>query len=213
MFLFRKNRELRGKIELYTRTGAETLDVFARGIQRYMETGLEGLETFVGEAHGREHACDVIRREIERELFEKSLLPELREDICRLIDHLDLLMNQAEDVLRQLVNQCIDLPAELKPGFHDLAGVSHDACRLVLEQALHAFEHDSHAKEYAQQVGELENRGDRIEQDLVRQVFRGPFELAEKLLYRDIITMTGCMADLAEEVADLVLVFRIKREI
>ena len=85
MFDFRKNKIIKARIEEYLVVANETLDIYREGMLHYLEHGIdEHFNTCMKRTHGSESKADDLRREIETALFEKSLLPESREDIIKI---------------------------------------------------------------------------------------------------------------------------------
>jgi predicted phosphate transport protein (TIGR00153 family) len=185
---------------------------FRQGLQHYREHGLEGLDEHVRLAHRSESECDQVRRQVERDLFAKSLLPESREDIMGLLEHIDLVINQAEDVLRQIGLQRLLLPPAFQTAYADLAERSYAAGTALLRQANAALQAEATVRDLGDEVKACESRTDEVEQGHVAALFASALPLAEKLHYRDLVTMTATISDLAEDAANLLTVFSLKRE-
>jgi predicted phosphate transport protein (TIGR00153 family) len=212
MFLFRLNRELRQQLAVYVEKARLVAETFRDGLRHYRQHGLQDLDQFARVSHREESECDRLRRQVERDLFAKSLLPESREDIMGLLEHLDLVINQAEDVLRQIVLQRIELPLPFQDAYAELGERSYEAAAVLLEQAAAALANDPRTRELGDAVKACESRVDQSEQHLVAALFASDLELARKLHYRDLVTMTAEISDLAEDAANLLTVFALKRE-
>ena len=214
MFMSATNRELRGKIGSYLSTARETLVGSADGLRYYVAHGLDAhFETCVGEVHTRENDADALRREIGIDLFAKSLLPDSREDLLLLLERVDLMPNQAEDVLRQLLIQNIRLPAFTHAELLELADLGVQAFDLVAEGIEDALGRRTHVQEITRRIDDAEHVGDQIEQKLVTQLFRSELPTGERILARDIITASGQILDFAQDVGILLTVFAVKRHI
>jgi|GEM_PF-3571530 len=212
MFLFRRNRELREQLGVYVEKARVVLDTFRDGLRHYLAGGLDGLDGYVQASHSGESACDGIRRQVERDLFAKSLLPESREDIMALLEHVDPVLNQAEDVVRQILLQRILLPQAFLAGYGDLGMRCHEAGMTLFDQAAAALRNDPRSRALGDAVKACESRIDQSEQQLVAALFASDLPLAEKLHYRDLVTMTAAIGDLAEDAANLLTVFALKRD-
>lgn len=212
MFLFHRNRELRQQLAIYLDKARLVADTFRDGLRHYRQHGLQELDQFAHVSHREESECDRVRRQVERDLFAKSLLPEAREDVMGLLEHVDLVINQAEDVLRQIVLQRIELPAPFQDDYADLGERCHEAMAVLLEQAAAALANDPRTRDLGDAVKACESRVDQSEQHLVSAVFASDLELARKLHFRDLVTMTAAIGDLAEDAANLLTVFALKRE-
>jgi len=214
MFMSATNRELRGRIVSYLNTARETLAGFADGMRYHVAHGLDAhFEACVSQVHTREHDADTLRREIGIELFAKSLLPDSREDLLLLLERVDLMPNQAEDVLRQLLIQNIRLPAFTHGSLLELADLGVQAFDLVAEGIEDALGRRTHVQEITRRIDAAEHVGDQIEQKLVAQVFRSELATGERILVRDIITTSGQILDFAQDVGIFLTVFAVKRHI
>jgi len=212
MFLFRRNLELRRQLTAYVESAVRVADTFRAGLHHYRQHGLQDLDQFARLSHRDESECDRIRREIERDLFAKSLLPESREDVMALLEHLDLVINQLEDVLRQIVLQRIELPDYVQDAYADLGEGCHQAAIVLLQQATAALGSDPRTRDLGDAVKACESRVDQREQQLVSALFASDLELARKLHFRDLVAMTAAISDLAEDAANLLTVFALKRD-
>lgn len=211
--MLRRNRRLREKLIRYLETGKQTVNCFRDGVRHYCEHGLEGLDAFARTTHHGESQCDRIRRLIEVELFEKSLMPESREDIMMLLEQLDLVINQSEEIIRQIVLERIVLPNDYLEDFGELGATCHRASQLVMDQALSGFEGETDIQTLGDRIDHLESEADQTEQAMVGRLFTSNLELAEKMLYRDLVRATARLGDLAEDAANMITVCRVKREI
>ncbi len=215
MFLYRRNRDLQRELSLYVAEARRVFDIVAAGLAQAAAVD-RGEHADLAEAvrlsHAAESECDRIRRQIERDLFEKSLLPEAREDIMTLLECLDLVVNQAEDVLRQIVLQHLVLPAVFRPAYADLGRHCHETAVSLLDQADAALANDPRCRTLGDAVKAGESRIDHDEQGLIGAIFASDLALAEKLHYRDLVSMTAAIGDLAEDAANLLTVFMLKRE-
>ena len=212
MFLFRRNRELQRQLSVYVEKARLVADAFRDGLRHYRQDGLQDLDQFARASHREESECDCVRRGIERDLFAKSLLPESREDVMALLESMDLVINQAEDVLRQIVLQRIELPVAFQNAYADLGERCYEAAVVLLQQADAALANDPRTRELGDAVKACESRVDQREQQIVSDLFASDLDLARKLHYRDLVTMTAAISDLAEDAAHLLTVFALKRE-
>jgi predicted phosphate transport protein (TIGR00153 family) len=212
MFLFRRNRELRRQLTVYVEKARLVADTFRDGLRHYRQHGLQDLDPFARVSHRDESECDQVRRQVERDLFAKSLLPESREDVMSLLEHMDLVINQLEDVLRQIVLQRIELPAAFQDAYADLGERCYEAAVGLLDQAEAALLNEPRTRELGDAVKACESRVDQCEQQLVAALFASDLELAQKLHFRDLVTLTAASSDLAEDAANLLTVFALKRE-
>ncbi len=209
--MLRRNRIIREKIVRYTSTAKEGLARFDTGISDYCENGEGEVEKWLRSVHKRESECDLLRREIEIDLFKKSLLPETREDLMNLLEALDMIINTAEASMRKIYVEHLKLPEELCQPMTRIAHVSVQAGILAMDMAVNALEDGKRAIELDREIDLLESTVDSIQQETLYNLFDSDMELAGKLMIRDIIEDVAQISDLAEDASSRIMVFLAKR--
>ena len=212
MLFSHRNDELRDKIRCYLSVSGETLESCSTGLRHYLEHGADlHFEAVAAKTHSLEHDADTIRREIEVDLYAHSLLPDSREDILLLIERLDLMPNQAGDVLRQIHIQCLDLPPFARQGLIELAEAGRTALTLLAQGVELVLQGSPGLADILRQVDDAEHTGDQVEQQLVARIFRSDLPTADKILARDIIYSAGSICDFAQDVGFFLSIFAVKR--
>lgn len=209
--MLRRNRELREKVTLYAVTAKRGLQLFEEGMRHLCEQGLPGLQKWVRLVHEKESECDGLSSAVELDLFEKSLLPETREDLMNLLEWLDEVINAAEEALRMIAVQHVVVPNEFCEPLGHISRMSAEAGELAMDMAVNVLDEGSEVRALDEEVDRLESVVDRVEQKLVSDLFDGDLPLAEKLQLRDVITAVAAVSDRAEEVSNRLKVFLAKR--
>ncbi|MFO7821247.1 MAG: DUF47 family protein [Lentisphaeria bacterium] len=214
MFMFKKNKKMLEEFDSYLQTAGELLDDFKAALDYYFENGPDDhVQNLANEIHIKESRCDDIRRHIELEIFEKSLLPESREDIFLLLERLDNLPNQAEDILRTLWTQQQELPQDTHPQVAELAELGVKMFGYIREGVKTVLGRGESIEELLTKVDTAESVGDQIQYKLVAQVFAKDMAVAEKMLCRDAIREIGALCDMADDVALLLNIINVKRRV
>lgn len=214
MFMFRKNQRMLEEFEDYLKTAGEVLADFRAALDYYFENGPDDhMHNLANEIHIKESRCDDIRRHIELEIFEKSLLPESREDIFLLLERLDMLPNQAEDILRKIWTQQQTLPRETHDQLGELASLGVKTLEYIDKGVHIVLGKGEGIDELLEKIDTTESVGDQIQHKLVAQIFRSDLPTAEKLLCRDTIRDVGDLCDLADDVGLLLNIINVKRRI
>ncbi len=214
MFMSRQNRELQAKIERYLAVAGGAFTCLQSGMHHYVKHGLDAhFETLVKEIHTHENDADIIRRQIGVDLFAKSLLPDSREDLMLMLERVDLMPNQAEDVLRQLHLQNIRLPAFMHEPMLELTAIAKQSFDLVREGIKDALAQNGQITEITRRIDDAEEISDQIEQALVAKIFRSELPPADRILARDIVNTTGLICDYAQDVGIFLTIFTVKRQV
>lgn len=214
MFMFRKNQVVYRKIKDYLQVVSDTNRLFGVSMDYYLEQGIDDhFNALAQKTYKRESDADDLRREIEAELYEKSLLPESREDILQIIDKVDWVANKCESILRRLYTQNIRLPRGLNGKVKELIDLSIETTDLMLKAVDDVLTQARQIKILVRKIDSNESIGDQMEMDMVYEIFHGDYDPVDRLMFRDIINLIGDLLDLAETISDNLTIFAIKRQV
>lgn len=214
MFLFKKNKELLAKLETYLKLASNALNVFSDAIDYALKTGLdEHFEVLARKAHQEESNADDIRREIESEMYKKSLLPESREDLLEIIELIDKIPNRVDSILNMLITQNTAIFSPLEKDIRELVRLSLETFNYTVEATLDCFGSMKKIKELSRLVDNNESLGDRLERKIIRRIFEEEMDTGKKLVQKEITLELGAICDLCENVIDRIVICSIKRQV
>ena len=212
--LFGRTRQLEGQIDDFLDKLSESTVMFRLGVRTYLDEGANGeFEQKLMAVNALESDADTLRRNIEKELYTHTLIPDARGDVLGLIETLDHVMNLFEGVLWAISIEKPDIPEEFTPGFKKLTDmVVQAADALVL--AARAFFRTPHAVAgHNHKVIIYEKEADKISTRLKRDIFDSDLDLAHKMHLRNFVEQIDNVADWAEDVADRLAIYAIKRTV
>ena len=209
---FSKRNKVYEIVERYLDKMLEAAELFKKTMEKYFETGLsrefiEMIET----THLSESMADDIRREIELEMYEKSLIPESRGDILGLLEVTDEVMNKAQSVLYQIETENLEIPQELKDDFIKLIHNNISAFEVAVDGFRILFHNLKAVREKVQEVDKRESSSDRMERDLIRKIFAANYDIGKKILLKDLVIEIGNISDTSEAVTDRLNIVAAKR--
>ena len=214
MFMIKRNKRLREKLEEYIITADKTLQVYRGSMEHYLANGNDtAFEVLVRKTHEIESMADDLQQDIEQSLYKKSLLPDSREDLFIIIEKTDRLPNKSESILRQLYTQDVTLPEALKPQIWELVKLGADTFLIIKEAFLDMFDKMKRIRELVRKIDTNESLGDQLEQKLIYDLFRSDINTVDKRMLRDIILEIGRILDISEDIADALTIFAIKRRV
>ncbi len=201
------------RIDEYLDAISEGMIVFQKALQNYLDNNTEAFEERISLVAQYESRADKLRREIENQLYSHSLIPEMRGDVLGLLEHLDNLIDVAKETLTQFSIEVPDIPIELAEDFSNL-GISTVQAGEELVTAVRAFFRElSRVKDHVHKVYFFEKETDRIASNLKMKIFRRDMDLSRKMHLRDVATNVAKISDEAENVADRLAIYTIKRSI
>lgn len=214
MFYLKRNRDLLEKIRNYFNQLSRSMDFFEEAFRHYLKKGAdEHYEVLVRKMHGDESGADDTRRQIELEIYEKSLLPEFQGDVLTIIEKIDRIASKAEAVLYMVQLQKIKLLHPLVKDTEELLAISMETYKYTVEAALSFFGNMEEVRKLAKIVDNNESIGDRLERKMVKIIFEEKMDVGEKILQKDLIVEIGNICDLCENAMDSIVISAVKRKI
>ncbi len=211
-FFFGKKNAVYEKTEKYLNKIRETIEIFRKTMDYYFDNGISmEFKEMIESTHLSESMADDLRREIEVEMYQKSLIPESRGDILGLIEAIDDVLNKAQSVLYQIETESLSIPGELKEDFLKLINNNIAAFEGAIEGFKILFHNLEDVREKVKEVDKRESSSDRMERDLIRRVFSSGYDIGQKILLKDMIIEIGNISDMSEEVTDRLNIVAAKR--
>ncbi|ACS32823.1 TIGR00153 family protein [Thermococcus gammatolerans] len=190
----------------------ETLKAFRALVESYLAGRINEAEKFEREVSELETKADKLRRSIEMMLYEGAFLPANRGDYVRLSELVDQVADAAESAAHTIILAKPRVPGELSGEFLALVDSGIDTYEKLMK-AVKALNTDvDRAMDLAKQVEDAEEKADEIEYNLKKHVFESEeITTYAKIIWNQIITKIGDIADRAEDASDQVLLMSVKR--
>ena len=211
--LFSKTKELEAQIDAFLNAVSEGNLVFKDGVRYYLEQKPEQFDEQLEAVVTLEARADELRREVEVQLYSHSLIPEHRGDVLALLENMDDVIDKAKETLMQFSVENPAIPDELNYDYLDLVAKAVDAAEAVVLAAKAFFRDVAQTHDHLHKVYLFEKDADKISDRLKRHVFDLNFDLSRKIQLRYFANSIDQVADRAEEVADRLRIYAIKRSI
>jgi len=213
ILLFKRTRALVAQIDEFLDTVGQAALLFESGVADYVGGRREQFDTHYRAIEDAEHSADELRRDIEKQLYRHSLIPEARGDVLGLLETTDDVVNQAKHTLGMFL---VERP-RLLPGMdEDWRALGSTAARTAeaVVLATRAFFRDPYTvNDHLHKVYFYEKEGDRQAMALKRKIFDADADLALQLHLRHFVLNVDRVSDAAEEVADRLAIYTIKRTV
>ena len=209
---FGGTRALEDQIDEFFDKVTEAAFVFRKAVRIYLAEGVIGAyDDFLDQEREIESRGDALRRSIESELFARTLIPDLRADVMALLEDTDGIVNMFQANLYRLSIQRPDIPAEFHPGFRDLTKTVIKCVESAVLAARAFFRDMKSVRDHAMRTIVLESEADKLSTRLQRSVFSSDLPLERKMHIRYFIERIDDIANEAEDLADSLQIFTIKR--
>lgn len=212
--LFPKTKSLENKIDDFHDKIIDSAVLFNKAIKVFLSpTGHEEYRTVNRQIKQIEHDADGLRREIENQLYAQNLLPNLQADILELVESLDKINNQIHDVVYKFHVEQPEIPENMQKSVKILCKQVAECCENMGIASRAFFKDLSIVRDYTHKVYLMEQESDITCNDIKKSIFASELPLANKIQLDLLVTEIAQIADIAEDCADKLLIFTIKRDI
>lgn len=213
--IFKKSIELNMKIENFLDIISNSLILFEKEMETYLNDDLETYEATLNRICVLESEADELENEIKVTLYKYMLLPDARADVLSLIKSLDNIIDGIEETTKDFHMQRPKFPKTLH---HDILLLTHNAIQSAeyLLRSVRAFFNEVHlVNAEINKVKFYEHEADILEDKIINNIFNGDIvdDLAEKLQLKIFVNKIADVSDEAENISEKLTIFTIKREI
>jgi len=186
---------------------------FKEGVRYYLTKRFEEFEDKLKVVRELEHEADDIRREIETQLYEHTLIPESRGDVLAILENMDKIINRTKSTLLEFSVEQPAIPKEFNDEYLELTDLVVSSAQAIIMAVRSFFRDISAVRDHINKVIFYEEEADRVAERLKRKVFRTDMKLSEKFHLRYFALHIDSLADDSEDVADRLAIYTIKRSI
>ena len=136
--------------------------VFREGIRAYLEKDMEAFQRHLQKVDSLESNADKLQRSIENEMITHSILPQHRQEVSRLIDELDEIIDSLKSSLNEINIEMPDIPSALNKNFISLTETSVNAAEELIPAARAYFKAPYTVREKLLKVYYFESETDKI---------------------------------------------------
>jgi predicted phosphate transport protein (TIGR00153 family) len=212
--LFSRSKALEVEIEEFLQKLSQSALTYQTAISAYLRDGASAeFERMVQQLGEFESRNDALRRSIEAQLYRQTLIPDSRGDVLGLLETLDKVHGLMESGLYALSIEKPVIPEPFVPHFQDLADAClHSVDYLVLASRAF-FTNIDGVSDHLHKVMYYEKEADKISTVLKRTIFDSDIDLSSKLHLKSFAEYLDDVADGAEDVADRLGIYTIKRAV
>ncbi|MDD3050988.1 MAG: DUF47 family protein [Candidatus Cloacimonetes bacterium] len=211
--LDRQSKQLELEIDQFLDAISESAIIFKKGIRDYMLKRHEDFLLRLQDVSVLEAKADQIRRNVEKDLYRNTLIPENRGDVLGILENTDDIIDQIKKTLIQFSVENPEIPEKFNTSFIELGDVCGDAVDSLIRGVRYFFKDFKEVKNHIPKVKFYEREADRLADSLKRDIFRDSIDLSRKNQLRYFTSYIEKISDYAENVADRLAIYAIKREI
>ena len=212
--LFGETKKLEREIDEFVDILSEVGLVFKNIIPIYLANGSsEQFDDMVEKVREMESKADKITKEVERTLYEETLIPDARSDVLRLLEHLDEVIGMYQGNCYHFSIQKPKFPKEFHDDLIQLSATVVNCVESLCLTVRSFFRNISSVRDNAHKVTFYEKESDIQFSSLARKIFNSDLPLDQKMHLRYFVEKIDRICDQAEDIADEIQIYAIKRSI
>ena len=212
--ILKKRFSIGRKVDDFLDKVSESGILFKHGVNAYLKNNNESFTKKIEDISRVEHMGDVLRRDLEEQLYTQTLIPESRGDVLELFESMDNLLDRFKGAMWQFEIERPVIYPELHEDIQELATCAVEAVEAMVLSARAFFKDISAVADHLHKVSHWETQSDKVSTRIQKQVFNKPdLRLSYRMQLRDFIRHIDKIADRAEDVADKLRIYVIKRSL
>jgi predicted phosphate transport protein (TIGR00153 family) len=212
--VLKRRLEIGKRIDDFLDNVSESGLLFKLGVDSFLKGNFESFGKKLEDITQTEKQGDSLRRSLEEQLYVRTLIPESRGDVLELLENMDALLNRFKGAMWRFEIEYPVIPAELHNDVKELVACVVEAVEAMVRSARAFFKDIAAVADHMHKVSYWEKQSDKVSTQLQRNIFRQEdLRLSHKLQLRDFVIHIDHIADQAEDVADQMSIYVIKRSL
>ncbi|BBO78352.1 TIGR00153 family protein [Desulfosarcina widdelii] len=188
--------------------------LFQLGVEAYLKANQESFAKKIEDISTVEHVGDALRRDLEELLYTQTLIPDSRGDVLELLESMDGLLDRFKGSLWRFDIEQPDIYPELHDDILELASCAVECVESMVRSARAFFKDLTAVADHLHKVSYWESQSDKVSTRLQKLVFnKDDLPLSYRMQLRDFIRHMDKISDRAEDVADKLRIYVIKRSL
>ena len=211
--LFRRTKELESQVDKFFDQLSEAAVIYRLAVRGYLRAGVsEEFNARLEHVCAKEREADSLRRQIEHALYTNLLIPDSRGDVLGLIETADEILSLFKSSLWAFEVETPEIHKDLNAGYRRLTNMVVKSVDELAAGCRVFFRSPHLVSSYNAKVTLYEKEADKISYALKKQIFSSELGLAEKIHLREFVDHIDAIADQAEDVADRLTIYAVKRQ-
>ncbi len=212
--IFKNRIGIEKEIDSFLNLASESGLIFNQGVDAFLSNNLESFNDHLNHIVETEKEADTLRRSIEDLLYRKTLIPESRGDVLELIERMDALLGRFKGVMFRFEIERPNIEPQFHEGLKALVSCVIQAVEAATLSLRAYFKDISQATDHIHKVAFWETEADKTSSNLQKAIFATEsFGLDVKMQIRDLVRSIDKIADQAEDMADSLAIYVIKRSL
>ena len=212
--LFSDTKKLEREIDEFVDILSEVGLVFKNIIPTYLNHSANTqFDEMVDKVKGMERKADKITKEVEHTLYEETLIPDARSDVLRLLEHMDEIIGMYQGNCYHFSIQKPNFPKEFHQDLIELTDTVVNCVEALCLTVRSFFRDIKTVRDNGHKVTFYEKESDIKFSALARRIFDSELSLDQKMHLRYFVEKIDRICDQAEDIADEIQIYAIKRSV
>lgn len=212
--ILRSSTKIKKQIDDFLNQVSESGLIFRSGATVYLSGDYDAFEKKLGDITEKEHRGDELRRTIEAQLYTRTIIPESRGDVLELLESMDYLLGGFKRTLWRFRIESPEIPEKFHDDINELVKNVIKTAEAIVLSARAFFKDIETVTDHMHKVSYWETECDKIVTRLQQRIFDDEsLRLSHKMQLRDFAQSVDKIADKAEDVADKLAIYVIKRSL
>lgn len=209
--LFKNTKMVELQIDEYLDQIVQGGLVFKEGVRFYLEERTDEFEARLAILREMENKADTLRRNIESQLYLRTLIPESRGDVLGLLESADKILNIVTDTLLEFSVEIPALPQEVHKQFLDLVDYAVSCGEHTVGGIRAYFRNLEAVRDHINKVQLYRRETNRMAENIKRTIFRLRLSLSKKIHARYFSYHVERIAEQSDDVCDRLAIAAIKK--
>ena len=211
---FKKQYAVEEKIQRLLRYLEDMAHLYQGAYEAYLDGSSDDFAQRNEELNKIEKEMDDLGLQIQMTLMRESLMPDSRDDLLWFLTKLDKVPSSFKHSLGEIALEKPEIPEDFQVPLKKMLIHTHDAVKALAHATDSLFSDLRGVRQHVEEVGRQESEVDHVEYKLLKKIFQNEkFELARQYQLKGILRQLGAVTNLAEDVADAVLILSTKHSI
>ena len=212
--ILKRKLEIEKQLDDFLDNVSESGLLFKHGLDAYLKSNIESFQKKIEDITQTEHQGDALRRSLEEQLYIQTLIPESRGDVLELLENIDALLDRFKGALWRFEIERPEISPEFHEDFKELVLCVVEAVEAIVLSTRAFFKNVVSVTDHMHKVSYWETQSDKVSTRLQRAIFKQKqLRLSHKMQLRDFVRHVDKIADRAEDVADKLSIYFIKRSL
>ena len=212
--LFSDTKKLEREIDEFVDMLSEVGLVIKNIIPTYLNHSANTqFDEMVDKVKGMESKADKITKEVEHTLYEETLIPDARSDVLRLLEHMDEIIGMYQGNCYHFSIQKPNFPKEFHQDLIELTDTVVNCVEALCLTVRSFFRDIKTVRDNGHKVTFYEKESDIKFSALARRIFDSELSLYQKMHLRYFVEKIDRICDQAEDIADEIQIYAIKRSV